>query len=273
MAAAAPQYAPRDGDPVLPLFSLKGKTAIVSGAGAGIGLAVADAFAESGANVAIWYNSNAKAIERAQAIAEKWGVVCKAYKVDVTDQADVAKHVDQIAKEFNNRLDIFVANAGIPWINGPILDNGAEGHEMYHKVISTDLDSVYYSAWAAGKWFKQQGYGSFIATASMSGHITNIPQKQAPYNAAKAAVIHFCRGLAVEWAGFARVNTISPGYIATEISNFVPQETKDIWKEKIPFRREGLANELKGAYLYLASDAATYTTGTDIIVDGGYVLP
>lgn len=79
MAAAAPQYAPRDGDPVLPLFSLKGKTAIVSGAGAGIGLAVADAFAESGANVAIWYNSNAKAIERAQAIAEKWGVVCMSF--------------------------------------------------------------------------------------------------------------------------------------------------------------------------------------------------
>lgn len=71
-----PQYVPRDGDPVLPLFSLKGKTAIVSGAGAGIGLAVADAFAEAGANVAIWYNTNAKAVERAQAIAEKWGVTC-----------------------------------------------------------------------------------------------------------------------------------------------------------------------------------------------------
>lgn len=63
---------------------------------------------------------------------------------------------------------------------------------MYHKIIATDLDSVYYSAWAAGKWFKKQGYGSFIATASISGHITNIPQLQSPYNAAKAAVIHFC---------------------------------------------------------------------------------
>lgn len=71
------KYVPRDGDPVLPLFSLKGKTAIVSGAGAGIGLAVADAFAEAGANVAIWYNSNKKAVERAQAIADKWGVTCK----------------------------------------------------------------------------------------------------------------------------------------------------------------------------------------------------
>lgn len=75
-APMATQYVPRDGDPVLPLFSLKGKTAIVSGAAAGIGLAVADAFAESGANVAIWYNGNTKAIERAQAMAEKWGVTC-----------------------------------------------------------------------------------------------------------------------------------------------------------------------------------------------------
>ncbi|KAH8151094.1 uncharacterized protein LAJ45_04796 [Morchella importuna] len=267
------KYVPKDGDAVLPLFSLKGKTAIVTGAGAGIGLAVADALAEAGANVAIWYNSNKKAIERAQQIADKWGVTCKAYQVNVTDQAEVAKYTDLIAEEFNGRLDIFVANAGIPWIKGAILDNGAEGHEHYHKVIATDLDSVYYSAWAAGKWFKKQGSGSFIATASMSGHIVNIPQLQTTYNAAKAAVIHFCKGLAVEWAGFARVNTISPGYIATEISDFVPQETKEIWKEKIPFHREGLANELKGAYLYLASDAATYTTGTDIIVDGGYVLP
>ncbi len=81
------------------------------------------------------------------------------------------------------------------------------------------------------------------------------------------------KSLAVEWVGFARANTISPGYIATEISDFVPKETKAIWKDKIPMGREGEASELKGAFLYLASDAASYTTGTDIIVDGGYCLP
>lgn len=72
----------------------------------------------------------------------------------------------------------------------------------------------------------------------------------------------------MEWAGFARVNTISPGYIATEISNFVPAEMKQKWHEKTPMGREGLANELKGGYLYLASDASTYTTGSDLIIDG-----
>ena len=81
------------------------------------------------------------------------------------------------------------------------------------------------------------------------------------------------RSLAVEWVQFARANSISPGYMATEISDFVPKETKAIWKDKIPMGREGEAHELKGAYLYLASDASSYTTGTDIIVDGGYCLP
>ena len=79
--------------------------------------------------------------------------------------------------------------------------------------------------------------------------------------------------LAVEWVGFARANSISPGYIATEISDFVPTTTKKKWKDRIPMGREGEAHELKGAYLFLASDAASYTTGTDIIVDGGYCLP
>ena len=92
------------------------------------------------------------------------------------------------------------------------------------------------------------------------------------YNAAKAGVIHLCKSLAVEWVKFARVNSISPGYMATEISDFVPPETKAIWHSKIPMGREGESAELKGAYLYLASDASSYTTGTDIVVDGGYTI-
>lgn len=77
----------------------------------------------------------------------------------------------------------------------------------------------------------------------------------------------------MEWVRFARANSVSPGYIATEISSFVDDNTKNIWKDKIPMGREGEAQELKGAYLYLASDAASYTTGADIVVDGGYTLP
>lgn len=77
----------------------------------------------------------------------------------------------------------------------------------------------------------------------------------------------------MEWVKFARANTVSPGYIATQISAFVPQEVQDIWRDKIPMGREGQPEELRGAYLYLASDASSYTTGADLAVDGGYTLP
>ena len=260
--------------------------------------------AESGSNVAIWYHGNRKAIDRAKEIEEEYGVQCnsrstfqarillipvvilgRAYQVDVTDQKHVKEVVDQIVKEFNGRLDIFVANAGIPWTQGNFLDGDID---HYRKVMTTDMDSVYYCAYAAGHHWrrqKQEGTdlngkklknfyaGSFIATASMSGHIVNIPQLQAAYNGAKAAIIHFVKSIAVEMVEFARANTISPGYINTEISDFVPPETKSIWRDKIPMGREAEPHELKGAYLYLASDISSYTTGTDIIVDGGYSLP
>ncbi|KAF2172743.1 hypothetical protein M409DRAFT_62455 [Zasmidium cellare ATCC 36951] len=273
--------APTD-ESVLSLFSLKGKTAIVSGSGAGIGYAVVQAFAEAGANVAIWYHGNKEAIKKAKAIEETYGVKCRAYQTDVTDFEDTKRVINHITEEFNGRLDIFVANAGIPWTQGRMID-GQLDH--YHKVVSTDLDSVFYCAKAAGEiWRRQhltglttQGsqlenyrYGSFVATASMSGHIANIPQLQSAYNAAKAGVIHLCKSLSVEWVRFARANSISPGYMATEISDFIPPETKRIWHGKIPMGREGEAHELKGAYLYLASDASSYTTGADIVVDGGY---
>ncbi|KAL2866278.1 putative carbonyl reductase [Aspergillus lucknowensis] len=270
---------------LLSMFSLKGKTAIVTGAGAGIGLAVAHGLAEAGANVALWYNTNTNTPERAQEVAAKYGVHAKAYQVNITNAEAVKQAVDQTVKDFNGRLDVFIANAGIPWTQGPAVD-GPLAH--YSDVVDIDLNGTYYCAkYAAHYWRKQKEegvdlngkkldnftYGSFVATASMSGHIVNFPQLQAAYNAAKSGVIHLTKSLAVEWVKFARANTVSPGYIATEISNFVPKETKDIWRDKIPMGREGRAEELKGAYLYLASDASSYTTGADLIVDGGYCAP
>lgn len=205
--------------------------------------------------------------------------------MNITNAMAVEDAINQVVKDFS-RLDVFVANSGIPWTKGPAVD-GPLDH--YRDVVDIDLNGTFYCAkYAAAHWRRQKEtgtdingnhlspnftYGSFVATASMSGHIVNVPQMQAAYNAAKAGVIHLCKSFAVEWVKFARANSVSPGYIATEISNFVPQETKNIWLDKIPMGREGLAPELKGAYLYLASDAASYTTGADIVVDGGYTLP
>ena len=151
----------------------------------------------------------------------------------------------------------------------------------YQNVMRVDVDGVFYCARTAGRIWREQKknklpgftYGSFVATASMSGHIANFPQLQTAYDSAKAAVKHMCQNLAIEWVQFARANSVSPGYIRTEISNFVPPETKDIWRDKIPMGREGETIELVGAYLYLASDASSYTTGTDLLVDGGYCAP
>ncbi|EDN02762.1 L-xylulose reductase [Histoplasma capsulatum] len=277
--------APPSTGSVLDLFSLKGKTAIVAGAGAGIGLAVSHAFAEAGANIAIWYNSNKATIERAAEIEKKYGVQCRAYQVNVTDPEKVSDAISTVVQEFNGRLDIFIANSGVPWTKGAMIDADLD---HYRKVIRTDVDGVYYCARAAAAHWRRQKekgtdingkklenftYGSFIATASMSAHVVNYPQLQTAYNAAKAAVIQMCKSLAVEWVRFARANSVSPGYIATELSDFIPAATKAIWHEKIPMGREGETHELVGAYLYLASNASSYTTGTDIIVDGGYVLP
>ncbi|KAK7215283.1 hypothetical protein V2G26_003286 [Clonostachys chloroleuca] len=273
------------GDRVIPLFSLKGRTAIVSGAGAGIGLGIAHGLAEAGANVAIWYNSNRQALVEADNIEKTYGVKCKAYQVNVVSAEAVESAINQIVSEFNGRLDVFVANSGIAWEDGPFIDGSPETAK---KVMAVNVDGVMWCAKTAGAHFRRQKKegttldgkpldnfiaGSFIATASMSGSIVNIPQLQAVYNGSKAAVIHFCKSLAVEWTGFARVNTVSPGYIKTEISNFASPDEKTQWRNKTPMGREGEVQELKGAYLYLASDAASYTTGLDMVVDGGYCLP
>ncbi|OHF02870.1 short-chain dehydrogenase [Colletotrichum orchidophilum] len=270
---------------VLPLFSLKGKTAIVSGAGAGIGLQIAHAYAEAGANVAIWYNSNKKALDRAAEIEKEYGVKCKAYPVNVTSHQAIQESIQQIVSEFNGRLDVFVANSGIAWEEGPLIDGPMD---VADRVMAVNVNGTVYCAQVAGEHFRRQkkegttldgkkleGFttGSFIATASMSAHVVNIPQAQAVYNASKAAVVHLCKSLAVEWVDFARVNTVSPGYIKTEITAFVDAESKKQWRNKTPMGREGEPSELKGAYLYLASDAASYTTGSDLVVDGGYCLP
>jgi sorbose reductase len=138
--------------------------------------------------------------------------------------------------------------------------------------IQTDLNGVFHCARARGYHFKERGTSSFVITVSMSDHIANSPQEQTPYNVAKAGCIHMAQSLANEWCGFARVNYISPGYIDTGIGGPAEKKLTDIWRGLIPMGRDGEAKELKGAFVYLVSDASTYTTGIDIIVDGGYCV-
>ncbi len=113
--------------------------------------------------------------------------------------------------------------------------------------------------------------GSIVNTASMSGTIVNFPQRQASYNSSKAAVIQLTKSLAVEWAEYGiRVNCISPGYIRTEMTSVVDREIRNIWESLIPFKRMGTPEELVGGIIYLLSDASTYTSGCNLIMDGCY---
>jgi NAD(P)-dependent dehydrogenase (short-subunit alcohol dehydrogenase family) len=246
-------------DHLLDLFSLKGKVVVVTGASGprGMGIEAARGCAEMGANLAITYASRPEGGEKnAKDLAEQYGIKCKAYKLDIGDYKSVESLVAEVVKEFG-KIDAFIANAGRTADSG-ILDGTVEA---WHEVIQTDLNGTFNCAKAVGHHFKQRGTGSLVITASMSGHIANYPQEQTSYNVAKAGCIHMARSLANEWRDFARVNSISPGYIDTGLSDFVPQNIQDIWLSMIPLGRHGNAKELKGAYVYLASDASTYTTG------------
>ncbi|CZT45564.1 probable sorbitol utilization protein SOU2 [Rhynchosporium secalis] len=270
-------------------FSLEGRTAIITGAAAGLGLVIAEALAEAGANVALLYFRNGEAIAAAQGIEKSYDVQARAYQVDVTESDAVEEAVDRVVMEFNGRLDIFIANSGMAWEETTVLSSPISA---YRHIMATNLDSVYFCARSAGKHFCRQhkekttftgelfageelvGFkrGSFIATASMSAHVVNYPHVQTAYNASKAGVVHMCKSLAVEWADFARVNTVSPGFIRSGLTAPVPEDVQDQLKEKTPLRQIGELDEMKDVYLYLASDASSFTTGTDIIADGGYTL-
>lgn len=246
------------------MFGLTGKTAIVTGAGRGIGQVVACGLAKAGAEVVIISRSGAE--ETVAMITEDGG---KAYdlKADVTKENEVDAAVEEIIKR-SGKIDILFNNAGICIHK----DTLSASIEEWRSVIDINLTGEYIMARAVGRMMIEQNIkGSIVNMASMSGSIVNIPQWQASYNASKAGVIHMTRSLAAEWVGHGiRVNSLSPGYIATPMSADVPQDLKDAWEPLMPMHRMGDPKELMPAVLYLVSPAAGYTTGADIIVDGGY---
>ncbi|CAI6335265.1 unnamed protein product [Periconia digitata] len=235
-------------------FSLKGKTAAVTGGVRGIGLAASRALAEAGANVAILYSSSKDAESTASTLASETGVTVKAYKASVQNKDEIDSVLKTIASDFGGTLDIVVANAGIA--NHYPAEEYTE--EQWREVMAVNLDGAFYTAQSAGNIFKKQGHGNLIFTASVSAILVNVPQKQAAYNASKAGVVQLARCLSVEWVDFARVNCISPGFIATDMLDVHPQEWRDKWFGMIPAKRLCDPEELKGAYVFLASDASTY---------------
>ncbi|KAI1456078.1 short chain dehydrogenase [Annulohypoxylon moriforme] len=253
---------------LLDLFSLKGKVVVVTGASnpRGIGIEAARGCAELGADVAITYKTRKEGAEQNVAgLIKEFGVKAKAYSCDTSEFANCEKLVSDVLKDFGH-IDGFIANAGITADAG-VID---ATKDAWDRVVGVDLNGTAYCAKAIGPHFKKQGHGSFVITSSMSGHVANFPQEQTSYNVAKAGCVHMAKSLANEWRDFARVNSISPGYISTGLSDFIEPKTQQLWYSMVPMGRPGEATELKAAYVYFISDASSYTTGADIVIDGGY---
>ena len=166
------------------------------------------------------------------------------------------------------RLDIVVNNAGICMHQSTLEMTPAD----FRRVIDVNLAGPFIVSRAAGRIMIERGIrGSIINMASMSGSIVNIPQWQCSYNASKAGLIHLTKSLAVEWAPHnIRVNCISPGYMGTELNYRLDQALLDYWISRTPLKRMGDPKELQGAVLYFASDASTFTTGSNLIIDGAF---
>ncbi|MEN6549179.1 MAG: SDR family oxidoreductase [Armatimonadia bacterium] len=243
------------------MFDLTGKIAAVTGGARGIGRACADALQEMGARIALIDVLEDRVKQSADEMGNGTiGIVC-----DCTNSASVTAAFDKVKAHFG-RLDILVTSAGI-CIWSPAEDMSEED---WDKVVDLNLKGTFLCCQAAGRIMIGQKSGSIINVASMSGSIANRPQAQIGYNSSKAGVMHLTRSLAVEWAQHnVRVNSISPGYTLSELTKQFPQYF-DGWMPYIPMGRMAQPEELVGAAVYLASEAASYTTGHDLVIDGGY---
>jgi len=264
------------------LFSLLGKVALVTGGHRGIGLELSLALAEAGAVV--------YCLDLAAKPDDEWLKVqnyaaqlsgmdpndpnkkgrLEYVNGDVTDQAQMWSIAEDIAKK-EGRLDICLANAGILG-GGDCLDYSADD---FRKVIDVNVNGVFFTAQAAGRQMASLGiHGSIVLTASMSGSITNKDVNSIAYNTSKSAVIQMARSLACELGSKGiRVNSISPGYIYTKMTGFTLNKQPHFeaeWSSQNPLGRLGTPDELRGVALWLASEASSFCTGSDIIVDGGH---
>ena len=253
---------------VLDQFSLGGRTALVTGGGTGIGKALAIGFAEAGADVVVCGRTQATLDDAAAAI-ENAGRRALALTADITKADEVNALIDRIVDAWG-RLDIACNNAGVNnWV-----DAAEMTEEDWDWIYDTNVKGAFLCSQAEARVMVAAGRGSIINLASISAIITNRPQPQSHYNSSKAALVQLSRSLAAEWAPHGvRVNSLSPGYTRTEMADAPrTREAQPIWNRDTPLSRMAEVEELQGAAVFLASDASSYVTGHDLIVDGGFTV-
>jgi len=247
------------------LLNLSGRVAIITGGSVGLGRQMAEGLAEMGASVVLCARKKERCEQAAQEL-QQLGVKSLALGCDVKNPADVQKMADDVVAQFS-RIDILINNAGTSW-GAPVEQMKLED---WNKVIETNLTGTFLCSQAVGKVMLKQKRGKIINIASVSGLGGAPPELPAiGYHASKGGVITFTKDLACKWAMHnIQVNAIAPGWFPTHMSNRVLEHYKDFFLERIPLRRFGNDHDLKGAAVFLASDASDYVTGHVLVVDGG----
>ncbi|MGP0146850.1 SDR family oxidoreductase [Pseudomonas oryzihabitans] len=250
------------------LFDLGGQTAFITGAGSGIGQAIAVGLAEAGAQVACFDLPGSRDLAGTVARIQAHGRRALALEGSVTSAADLEAAVARTEAELGP-LSLAVNSAGIA--------NAQPAEELelerWQRMLDINLTGVMLSCQAQARVMLPRGKGAIVNIASMSGSIVNRGLLQAHYNTSKAGVIHLTKSLAMEWAERGiRVNCISPGYTATPMNTRpeVADQVK-IFEQTTPLGRMAEVEEMVGPAIFLCSPAASFCTGVDLIVDGGFV--
>ncbi len=242
---------------------LDGKTALITGAARGIGRAIAMTFAKEGANIAFTDLALDENTASGETEMKAYGVESKAYASNAANFEDSAKLIDDVMADFG-RIDILINNAGITRDN--LLMRMTEAD--WDAVIAVNLKSVFNMTKAVQKVMLKQRSGSIVNMSSVVGVSGNAGQSN--YSASKAGLIGFTKSIAQELGSRSiRVNAVAPGFIATAMTDKLPEDVRKAWVKTIPLRREGQAEDVANVCVFLASDLSSYVTGQVINVCGG----
>ena len=251
------------------LFDLRGRVSVVTGGATGIGFQMATGLAEAGSNIVICSRKLENCEQAAHKLASL-GVETLALGCDVTQAGEVETMKDRVLERFG-RIDVLVNNAGRAWI-APPEDMPLEG---WQKTFDLNVTGAFLCAQAFGREMIKARRGKIVNIASIAGLIARNPQvyNSVAYSASKGALVHFTRDLAVKWAPHnINVNAICPGFFPTPLNQKVYDSKRDLLEAEVPLHRVGGPDDLKGAVVFLASNASNYVTGVVLPVDGGTVV-